>query len=227
MTQHGRSYAAANRRVFDSPHLNVGISASRYDSKEGKGMADSNITKRALAAALRELMEEVPFDKIQIAQICERCDMNRKSFYYHFKDKYDLVNWIFDTEFISLAVESAKHLDSDDHWELIEQGCEHFYANRSFYRKALLIKGQNSLSDHLREYFFPLIKMRIAQFLRDDADDEFTVNFFTDAILCAIERWLLDKQCMPPEEFVAKIKRIVRGGAEAIYREMNSAGTKT
>ena len=24
--------------------------------------------------------------------------MNRKSFYYHFKDKYDLVNWIFDTE---------------------------------------------------------------------------------------------------------------------------------
>ena len=42
-------------------------------------MADSNITKRALAAALRELMEEVPFDKIQVAQICERCGMSRWS----------------------------------------------------------------------------------------------------------------------------------------------------
>ena len=27
--------------------------------------------------------------------------MNRKSFYYHFKDKFDLVNWIFDVEYLS------------------------------------------------------------------------------------------------------------------------------
>ena len=58
-------------------------------------MADSNITKRALAAALKELMEQKPFSKINVAEICEKCGMNRKSFYYHFKDKYDLVNWIF------------------------------------------------------------------------------------------------------------------------------------
>ena len=60
-------------------------------------MADSNITKRALAQALQELMEEVPFDKINVTQICEKCGINRKSFYYHFKDKYDLANWIFYT----------------------------------------------------------------------------------------------------------------------------------
>ena len=189
-------------------------------------MADSNITKRALAAALRELMEEMSFDKIQIAQICERCDMNRKSFYYHFKDKYDLINWIFDTEFISFAKESAKYLPPNDRWELIERACEHFYADRAFYRKALLIKGQNSLSDHLREYLFPLIKIRIVQLLNDDIADEFVVNFFTDAVLCAIERWLLDKQCMPPEAFVTKIKQIIQGGAAAIYREMNSTEEK-
>ena len=77
-------------------------------------MADSNITKRALASALRELMQEVPFDKIQVTHICERCDMNRKSFYYHFMDKYDLVNWIFDTEFITLAMEGSNEMPSDD-----------------------------------------------------------------------------------------------------------------
>ena len=65
-------------------------------------MADSNITKRALANELQELMAEQPFEKINVAQICQRCHMNRKSFYYHFRDKYDLVNWIFDTEFIAL-----------------------------------------------------------------------------------------------------------------------------
>lgn len=55
-------------------------------------MAESTLTKRALASALKELMAEVPFEKITVAQICEKCDMNRKSFYYHFRDKYDLAN---------------------------------------------------------------------------------------------------------------------------------------
>ena len=49
-------------------------------------MADSNITKRALASALKELMESTPFTKITVSDICAKCNMNRKSFYYHFKD---------------------------------------------------------------------------------------------------------------------------------------------
>ena len=67
-------------------------------------MADSNITKKALATALKDLMSEMSFEKITISDICEKCDMNRKSFYYHFKDKYDLVNWIFDTEFMAVVL---------------------------------------------------------------------------------------------------------------------------
>ena len=50
-------------------------------------MADSNITKRALASALKQLMEKEPFSKISVCDICEACDMKRQSFYYHFKDK--------------------------------------------------------------------------------------------------------------------------------------------
>ena len=71
-------------------------------------MADSGITKRALAEALKQLMEELPFSKISVADICEQCNMNRKSFYYHFKDKYDLLNWILDTEFLGTALKSGE-----------------------------------------------------------------------------------------------------------------------
>ena len=66
-------------------------------------LSDSNITKRSLASALKSLMEEMPLAKITVGDICEACNMNRKSFYYHFRDKYDLINWIYDTEFISVA----------------------------------------------------------------------------------------------------------------------------
>ena len=54
-------------------------------------MPDSNITKKALAMAMKELMEQIPFSKISVSDICEKCGMNRKSFYYHFKDIYDLL----------------------------------------------------------------------------------------------------------------------------------------
>ena len=64
-------------------------------------MPDSSLTKRALAQAIKELMNEKPLVKISIADIVDRCQMNRQSFYYHFRDKYDQVNWIFYTELIT------------------------------------------------------------------------------------------------------------------------------
>ena len=42
--------------------------------------ADSNLTKRALAATMKELMEQMPFSKISVSDIAEQCGMNRKSF---------------------------------------------------------------------------------------------------------------------------------------------------
>lgn len=194
-----------------------------YSGSQGKGevfLADSNITKRALAEALRELMEEVPFDKIQVTHICERCHMNRKSFYYHFKDKYDLLNWILDTEFITLARDASAAENFDERLGALQAICRYFYRNRSFYRRALKIEGQNSLSGHLREICFPLLKARLVDLLGKDKVDDFEANFFADACMCAIERWLLEKDCMPPEQFVSRLLRLMQNGANAIHREI-------
>ena len=183
-------------------------------------MADSNITKRALAAALRDLMEELPFDKIQVALICERCDMNRKSFYYHFKDKYDLLNWIFDTEIITLIHDFVEIEPLEQRVEVFQEVCDYFYKNRNFYRKALKIEGQNSFSEHLQEYVTPILRSRLLYLLGDDNDD-FAFNFYLDAIICTIERWLLDKECMPPDQFVTKLLSLIRRGSGAIHNVFN------
>ena len=76
-------------------------------------MAESGVTKKVLAYALKNLMETRPLNKITVGDICEACDMNRKSFYYHFQDKYDLVNWIFYTEFFDeFQVERTSSADA-------------------------------------------------------------------------------------------------------------------
>ena len=186
-------------------------------------MADSNITKRALATSLKELMMERPFAKINVAQICERCNMNRKSFYYHFKDKYDLVNWIFDTEFIELLKYEKMNAGYSEHWAFIEKICRYFYQNHLFYRRALQIKGQNSFSDHLREYIRPLIAERIFNLFDEENVDEFALNFLSDAAICTMERWLSTKECMPPEQFVEKWKNLTERCARSICGEMVQA----
>lgn len=184
-------------------------------------MADSNITKRALATSLKELMAEQPFEKINVAQICERCNMNRKSFYYHFKDKYDLVNWIFDTEFIELLKHENLSADYTERWAFIEKINRYFYQNHSFYRKALQINGQNSFSDHFREYIRPLIAVRISKLFGEQQWDEFTLDFLSDAVVCAMERWLRTKECLPPEQFAEKLKALIEKCAHAICREIS------
>lgn len=185
-------------------------------------MADSIITKRALAAALRELMAEQPFEKINVAQICERCNMHRKSFYYHFKDKYDLINWIFDTEIITVTQQGDDSLVYDEHLSFLQGWLDYFYENKDFYRKAFQIRGQNSFAEHFHEYTRPFVRMRLALVLRSDEIDDFYIDFFTDAILCAIERWLTMNSSMTPGQIVHKLRSLVERSIPSLRELIDS-----
>lgn len=54
----------------------------------------SEITKRALRDSLRKELETKPFDKITVRDITEACGVSRMTFYYHFGDIYDLIEYI-------------------------------------------------------------------------------------------------------------------------------------
>ena len=178
-------------------------------------MADSNITKQALAGALKELIEQQSFEKISVSDICEGCGMNRKSFYYHFKDKYDLVNWIFDTEFVELNqnYDLETHLLSqsfDERWKSIAVICHYFYENRTFYRRVLKVDGQNSFASHFREFIRPMLRFRVEHLLEMEDVPELVYDFVVDGVVCAIERWLLDKNGISAEEFMESLKKMIQ-----------------
>ena len=177
-------------------------------------MADSNITKQALSNALKELLEEQSFEKISVSDICDRCHMNRKSFYYHFKDKYDLVNWIFDTEVVELNLSyldmQAPNFSFDERWENIAAFCNYFYENRTFYRRVLKVDGQNSFSSHFREFVHPLLRLRVEGLLGMDDVPELVYDFVVDGVICAIKRWLQDKNCVSAEEFMYSLKKMIQ-----------------
>ena len=54
----------------------------------------NNTTKQALEASLKKLLMHKSIDKITINDLTADCGISRMSFYYHFKDIYDLVEWV-------------------------------------------------------------------------------------------------------------------------------------
>lgn len=148
-------------------------------------MAEASITKRALGEAFKKLLKTKKFSKISIGEICELCGINRKSFYYHFHDKYELVIWIFESEFISRV---QKHPDSL--WKSAKELCLYFYENKHFYRKILEVYGQNSFS----EYFLEACETNFATRIREKKGFEnlesSTINLYASYFVLALYKWL-------------------------------------
>ena len=74
--------------------MEVGKLRTERGKRERMGILVAQTTKRALEASLKKLLLRKPLNKITINDITEDCGVNRMTFYYHFKDIYDLVDWI-------------------------------------------------------------------------------------------------------------------------------------
>ena len=131
----------------------------------------------------------------------------RKSFYYHFRDKYDLINWIFHTEFFQAACSEP----SEDGWTFILGICRYFYANHTFYKKAFEITGQNSFRDYFQEILEPILLQYSPEMFDFDNPPDFFITFISDALIVSMVRWLSAKDCLEPDIYVEQLRACCGG----------------
>lgn len=151
------------------------------------------MTRRALAGALKHLMGQRPLQSITVGDICDACHMNRKSFYYHFRDKYDLVTWIFHHEFFEEWL-NKPGTDSDELLNL----CRFLESDKGFYRAALRVEGQNSLHDDLADVLMSILSERVMPC----EDRRFFLQLYVHVYMAAIAHWVTDGCQVPAERFV-------------------------
>ncbi|MCD8105805.1 MAG: TetR/AcrR family transcriptional regulator [Lachnospiraceae bacterium] len=58
----------------------------------------AGMTKELIIQTVLELLNERPFAKITVKDIVERCGINRNTFYYHFRDITDVMEYAFKRE---------------------------------------------------------------------------------------------------------------------------------
>lgn len=174
------------------------------------------MTKRALAAAFKDLVCQNSFEKVNVSDICDACGVSRKTFYYHFQDKYELAEWIFNTEFIAVL----KETDTSDQWAFAAAICQYFFKERTYYAGLLQYKGQNSFRQYFQAFLFqslePFLLPKAAALtavagqerMPEDETKAFFLQFFTDAVLISIFRWISDGAAVPPEQFLSRLRSV-------------------
>lgn len=167
-------------------------------------MSDSTITKRALGQAVKALLSARPFSEITVGDICAHCGLSRKTLYYHFEDKYALVNWVFHTELIQ-PLEARRF---DDFWQMLEMVANYMHQNRMFYHHAFKMRG----TDRFWDYFSRCLQPHLLKAVRDQLADgrHFSrkekeaacAEFLADAFVYSIEKWIIHYPQLTPDRYV-------------------------
>lgn len=99
------------------------------------------LTKNLIASGVKELMLSQNFEKITIRMIAEKAGIIRPTFYYHFQDKYEVLEWIVKSQLLQPVKALFEKGMFDESVRCIFKSIE---KNIEFYRKAFEIRGQNS-----------------------------------------------------------------------------------
>ena len=111
-------------------------------------MALKDRTKQLYADTLIELMEKKSLQEIRVKDLCEKSGTDRHTFYYHFRDKYELVAWIY-------ASGAEKSMGRQDGFMGVDESAAALNLvrrNRVFYKKAFADSSQNALWQYIQEY---------------------------------------------------------------------------
>ncbi|MCI6005959.1 MAG: TetR-like C-terminal domain-containing protein [Blautia sp.] len=114
----------------------------------------ANMTKYALEASLKKLLLQKPLDKITINDLTEDCGISRMAFYYHFKDIYDLIEWVC-LEDAARALQGKKTYDS---WqEGLSQIFEAVLENKPFIMNVYHSVSREQIENYLFQLTYHLI----------------------------------------------------------------------
>ncbi len=184
-------------------------------------MSESLITKKAIVAGMKELMKKKSFDKITVTDITESCGLNRQTFYYHFQDKFDLVNWIYYNE---LIVTVTDQLSYDNCMEKVLQMLQKMKEEEYFYVNTLKANVKNEFEEYLIKVtsdLFYVIIGRIAQrdIQMDENEIRFIAEFYSYGITGTITAWVSKGMKQSPEYVTSQLRSLALGtGRFAVTR---------
>ena len=183
----------------------------------------SQTTKRALEASLKKLLLQKPLNKITINDITEDCGVNRMTFYYHFKDIYDLVDWIM-VEDAAKALEGRRSFENwtDAFLDILHQVQDNKVLVMNVYRSV----SREQVEQYLYKLLDPMLRDfvdRSAQgFTVQDSDKQFVIDFYKYALVGMALEWIRKDMKEDPARMTERLNVLLHGDLERALRRFRT-----
>ncbi len=176
----------------------------------------SQVTKRALEASLKNLLLKKPLDKITINDITEDCGINRMTFYYHFKDIYDLIEWC--------CVEDAKKaLEGKKTYDTWQQGFLQIFEavldNKPFILNVYHSVSREQVEIYLYKLTYDLligvVEEKSAGMNVREEDKRFIADFYKYAFVGLMLDWVRHDMKGDPHRIIEDLSVVMHGNVGA------------
>ena len=153
-----------------------------------------DLTKELLAECFKSLLETVPFSKITIKMITDKAGLIRPTFYKHFQDKYEVIEWIFRTD----VIDNVQTLIENNMFpEALRMFFRCLEKDKDFYRRAYATKGPNSFKTLIYQTIYKNVLVLINEFAPSDINrdsvltPEVLADYYSLGLANLIRRWIL------------------------------------
>lgn len=172
----------------------------------------SNVTKNSIAISLKKIMSKKSLTKITINDITDECGISRMTFYYHFKDIYDLIEWIFIRN-IDKVLEDKKTYDTWKYGVLnILNAIEE---NKHFILGVYNFINREQIEHYLYKIVYNLIinviEEKCVDMVIEDDQKKFIGDFYKYAFVGVILNWINNGMKEQPIKIVKYLNIILSG----------------
>lgn len=176
----------------------------------------SQVTKRALEQSLKNLLLKKPLNKITVADIADDCGINRMTFYYHFKDIYDLVEW-------SCLEDAKRALDEKKTYDTWQQGLLQIFEAVQENEPFIMNVYRCVHAEQVEKYLQPLVDGLLLGVLEEesrgmtirDEDKQFIAQVYSYIFIGLMLDWIKDNMREDPRQIVERLARLIKGSMAA------------
>lgn len=176
-----------------------------------------------LAESLKELTESRPLEKITIKEITDKAGVIRPTFYNHFQDKFELLEWII----IKELLEPMRPLIQAD---MLNEAMILLFTNiekeKNFYSRAVKLEGPINFHSIamkcVKEALLMIITERVAGKKSKHVwlTPETLASYFAQSMCFAAEEWINTDMSVPPREMAEAYMYMVSRSMVDVINEL-------
>ena len=183
----------------------------------------SDITRKAIADSLKSLLSQRPLSRITVMDIASHCGISRMTFYYHFRDIYDLVGWIISSDITAILSGRKTHDTWQEGFLSVFQAVEknHVFVF-NVYNSMSREQMERSLTGPVTELLLSVLKETEGRKKLSDDEMMFIASFYSYAFIGVMLDWIGEGMREKPELMIRRIECIMSGSFENAVERFSS-----